>query len=354
MHKSIGHEINRIDALEKVTGNAIFNADLKIPNMLHGKVLHSTIPHGTIKSLDVEEASKIEGVEAVVTGKDLDYLGGEALKDMPFFARDRIRYHGEPIAAVAAIDYETAVKAVNAIKVEYEEIPAVLSIEEAIKEDAPVLHPDLEQYERIKAVKPVAGTNICNEFVTEHGDVEKGFAEADYVYEDTFTTPPCNHAQIEPYSAIAQINNDGLIKVWTTNSSVHRLRKDLSDALEVTQSRIQVIANYIGGSFGGKGGLKVEPLAIALAQKTKNKPVRIVYTREEVFTATITRHASIIKSKIGVTKDGYITAKSIELYYDTGGYSEKGPTVLIQGCEAAGGPYKIPNFYIKHRFSRYL
>jgi len=347
MNKNVGQSVNRIDAQEKVTGKALFNADLKFPNLLHGKVLHSSIAHGKIKRLEVEKALKIPGVEAVVTGQELDYLGGEALKDMPFFAKDRVRYYGEPVAAVAAVDYETAVKAVDAIEVEYEELPAVYDLDEALKEDAPVLHPDLENYEHIKACQPKAGTNICNEFITEHGDVEKGFAEADYVYEDEFTTPACHHAPIEPFSAIAKIDEEGLIKVWTTNSSAHRLRKDLCDALRVSQNRLQIMVNYIGGSFGGKGGLKVEPLAIALAQKTKGKPVRIVYTREEVFTATLTRHATKIKIKTGVTRDGYLTAKSIELYYDTGAYSEKGPTVLIQGCEAAGGPYRIPNLHIK-------
>lgn len=343
----VGQSVHRVDAQEKVTGKAIFNADLRFPGMLHGKVLHSSIAHGIIKSINTDKALALKGVEAVVTGQELDYLGGEALKDMPFFAKDRVRYHGEPVAAVAAVDIETATKAIELIEVKYEELLVIDNLEDALLEDAPLIHPDLEKYEHIKAVKIKPGTNICNEFVTEHGNVENGFAQADYVYEDTFTTPACHHAQLEPFSAVAKVENDGLIKVWTTNSSAHRLRKDLCDALKVPQNCVQIMVDYVGGSFGGKGGLKVEPLAIALAQKTKNKPVRIVYTREEVFTSTLTRHATLIKIKTGVTKEGIITAKKVELFYDTGAYAEKGPTVLIEGCEAAGGPYKIPNIHIK-------
>lgn len=347
MTKVVGKSVYRLDAHEKVTGKAIYNADLKFPDMLYGKVLHSDIAHGIIKHIDIEKALALEGVVAVVTGQELDFLGGEALKDMPFFAKERIRYHGEPIAAVAAVDIETAEKAISLIEVEYEEFNIISNLEDALREDAILIHPELDKYEHIKAVKVKPGTNICNEFTAEHGDVEKGFKQADHVFEDIFTTPACHHAQIEPFSAIAKVENDGLIRVWTTNSSVHRLRKDLCDALRIPQNRLQVMVNYIGGSFGGKGGLKVEPLAIVLAKKTKNKPVRIVYTREEVFMSTLTRHATLIKIKTGVTKEGVITARKIELFYDTGAYAEKGPTVLIEGCDAVGGPYKIPNIFIK-------
>ncbi len=347
MTEYIGKSINRLDAVDKVTGQALYNADLSFPHMLIGKVLLSNVPHARIKSINTEKTEKITGVIAVVTGEELPYLGGEAIKDMPFFAKGKVRYHGEPVAAVAAVDYETAAKAVEAIEVEYEMLPAALSVEDALKDRAPVIHPELHNYQHISVVKPVPGTNICNEVTITHGDINEGFARADYIYENTYTSHDVHHSPIEPFSAIAWVERNGLFKVWTTNSSIHRLRKDLSDALKIPQSRIQVMANYIGGSFGGKGGLKVEPLAIALALKTKNRPVKVVFTREETFTSTLIRHASLIKIKTGVTKDGIITARQMELFYDTGAYSEKGPTVMQQACDSACGPYKIPNISVK-------
>lgn len=346
MGSLIGKNVHRVDALDKVTGRAIYNGDLSSPGMLCGKVLHSTRAHALIKKIDVSRALAMEGVEAVVTGEELDFLGGEAMKDMPFLAKGKVRYCGEPVAAVAAVDARTAKRALRTIEVEYEDLPAATDVESALAEGVPAIHEDLESYRRIKAVTVVPGTNICNKVFIEHGDIEKGFARADRIFENTYTSHDVHHAQIEPFSAMAQVEKDGMVNVWTTNSSVHRLRKDLSDALRLPESKVRIVADYIGGSFGGKGGLKVEPIAVALAMKTRGKPVKIVYTREESFEATLIRHSSVIRMKTGVSKDGLITARKIDVYFDTGAYSEKGPTVVIQGCDSAGGPYKIPHIQI--------
>lgn len=328
MYKYIGKNIPRIDAPDKVTGAAEYIDDLKMYDMMYGKVLHSPYAHARIVSIDVSEAEKVDGVSAVVTGNDIDYLGGEALKDMPFLAKEVVRYCGEPIAAVAAETDDIAAYALSKIKVEYEELPSVLNIDEALNVKT-VIHPDLAKYKHIKAVKTVDNSNICNHYHLEHGDIELGFKQADHIFEDEYEVHDVHHAQIEPFSAIAQIDRNGIINVWTTNSSVHRLRKDLSDAMRLPEKNIRIMTKYIGGSFGGKGGLKVEPLAIVLAMRTEGRPVKITYSRQECFESTISRHAVRVRLKTGVTNDGIITAKKISLYFDTGAYSEKGPTVCI-------------------------
>jgi len=181
-----------------------------------------------------------------------------------------------------------------------------------------------------------------------NGDVEQGFKESDYIFEDTFTTQMQQHAAIEPHAAIVQMNPEGNILIWVTNDSPHRLRKDLANAMGVSLSKIRiVIPPFLGGGFGGKGGIKVESIGIVLASKTNFRPVKIVLTREEVFTSALVRHPSVIKIKTGVKKDGKILSREMNLVYDTGAYSEKGPTVSQKGTYAAVGPFNIPNVKIK-------
>ncbi|MCL5046292.1 MAG: xanthine dehydrogenase family protein molybdopterin-binding subunit [Actinobacteria bacterium] len=339
----VGQPVLRVDGVEKVTGAALYAADLRLPGMLHAKVLRSPHPHARIVSVDVGEALKLPGVVAAVTGRDLETLGGEAVRDMPFLARERVRYAGEPVAAVAATEESIAEEALKLIKVTYQELPAVYDPVLAAREDAPLLHERVESYQRIGAVKPVPGTNVINFSEDKQGDVERGFAEADYVFADTFRMHTVQHGQIEPHCSVAQWGLDGRLTVWTSNDGPHRLRKDLSDALGLPLTRIRVIVPYLGGGYGGKGGLKAEPIAIALARKIPGRPVRLVLTREEVFTATLVRHAAVITVKTGVKADGTLVAREVIGYWDTGAYAEKGPTVVKQSTAAAAGPYRVPN-----------
>lgn len=343
MEAIVGKPVTRIDALEKVTGAALYAADLRLPGMLHAKVLRSPHPHARILSVDVEEALKLPGVTAVVTGRDLDFLGGEAVRDMPFLARDRVRYVGEPVAAVAAAEEGIAEEALKAIKVEYEQLPAVFDPVTAALEGAPLLHENAGSYQRIGAVKPLPGTNVINFSEDKGGDVERGFAESDHVFEDTFRMHTVQHGQIEPHCSIAQWGTDGRLTLWTGNDGPHRLRKDLADALGLSLTQIRVIVPYLGGGYGGKGGLKAEPMVIALARKVPGRPVKLVLTRDEVFTATLVRHAAAITVKTGVKADGTLVAREVIGYWDTGAYAEKGPTVVKQSTSAAAGPYRIAN-----------
>ncbi|MEW6673949.1 MAG: xanthine dehydrogenase family protein molybdopterin-binding subunit [Thermodesulfobacteriota bacterium] len=340
----VGQSILRIDAVDKVTGSAVFGDDMDFNRAFYGKALRSPFAHARIVAVDIREALRLPGVKAVVTGKDIQALGGEALKDYPFIASDKVRYAGEAVAAVAAVTEAIAEKAVDLIRVEYQELPVVTDPEKAMNPKAPLVHERLKDYHHLPVIQPVAGTNICHQVRFIKGDVDKGFAESDEIFEDTFTTQMIQHCAIEPHMAAARVDAGGSITVWVTNDGPHRLRKDLAEALGLPLKKIRVISPpYMGGGFGAKGGLKVETLCIALALKTGGRPVKMVLTREEVFTSSLVRHPSVIKIKTGVKKDGTILAREVDLIYDTGAYSEKGPTVCQQASTAGPGPYNIPH-----------
>jgi CO/xanthine dehydrogenase Mo-binding subunit len=346
--KFVGKPLPRVDALEKVTGEAIYGDDLKFPNVLHGKVLRSDHAHAKILNIDAKKAMRLPGVKAVATGKDIPVLGGEALMDYPFLAIDKVRYIGEPVVAVAATDEQIAQEALDLIEVEYEPLPSVLDLLRAMQPDAPLIHEGLHLYQHIPIIKPVKDSNVCSHIQFVKGNMGEGFRESDFVFEDTFSTQMVQHGCIEPHMAIAQVDGSGRITVWEPTQEPHRLRKDLSTALGVPMGRLRIVCPpYIGGGFGGKSGLKVETLCIALAKKTKGLPVKIVLTREEVFTSSSVRHPSIVQLKTGVKKDGTLWAREAKVIYDTGAYAEKGPTVCQQACVAAVGPYRIPHVKVE-------
>jgi carbon-monoxide dehydrogenase large subunit len=344
MESVVGKPVTRVDALDKVSGAAVFGPDVKLAGMLYAKVLRSSHAHARIVSINVEAARKLAGVRTVVVGADMpDVLGGEAVKDMPFLALGKVRYMGEPVAAVAAEDEDTAARAIELIEVVYDELPVAVDALVAIQKGASLIHEGLENYERIGVVKPVPNSNLITVNEYRKGDVEQGFRESDYVFEDDFRSHTVHHAPLEPHSAVAQVDVGGRVVVWVPNDSPHRLRKDLADALHMRMDRVRVISTYVGGGFGGKGGLKAEPIAVALALKTNHRPVKVVFTREEVFQATLVRHATVVHIKTGVKKDGTLTARDVKVIWDTGAYAEKGPTVCSQATAAAAGPYRIPH-----------
>jgi len=345
---TIGKSVPRIDALEKVTGRAMYIDDLKFSDVLYGKILRSPHAHAKIKRIDTSKAEALLGVRAVVTGKDAPFRGGEAIRDQPFLAVGKVRCVGEVVAAVAADTKEIAEHAIGLIVVEYEPLAAVLDVMEAVKPSAPLIHEEMHAYAHMPVVTVVPHTNICAKFEFKQGDVEKGFRESDYVFEDTFRFPTGHHCQIEPFGAVAQVNVNGKITIWVANDAPHRLRKDIADAMGIPFENLRVICPpFMGGGFGGKGGLKVETVCIALAMHTNGRPVKIILDREEVFMASLMKHAAVATVKTGVKKDGKIVATHAKLYYDTGAYAEKGPTVTLHGCESGVGPYKVPNTLVE-------
>jgi len=346
-YESVGTSPHRCDAKSKALGRALFIDDMHFRGMLYGKVLRSRYAHARILSIDTSRAESLPGVKGVVTGADMPFIHGESLKDDCFLARGKVRYRGEGVAAVAAIDEATAEAALGLINVQYEELPAIFDPEEAVQSGAPVIHEDLATYHHAPGIEPVPGTNICNHFSMEKGDTEKGFADADYILEDRFTTGMQQHASIEPHCAICLVDDDNKMTLWANNDSPYRTRKEIADALHIPQIDVRVVCPpYIGGNFGGKGGLKAEAGAISLAWKIRNKPIRIMFSREEEFTSAIVRHPSIVYIKSGFKKDGAITAREVRMYLATGAYAEKGPTISRVCGVSAAGPYNIPNVKI--------
>ena len=346
--KFIGASVPRVDAIEKVAGKALYATDLKLGGMLYGKVLRSPLPHAKILNVDTNRAERIPGVKVVVTGRDLMVRYGTCIQDQPYYCFDKARYIGDPIAGVAAADEDIAEEALELIKVDYKEFPPVFDPLQAMELDAPLIHESLGSYWCGPHYFPVPGTNICNHFKLRRGNIEEGFRQSDFISEDTFKTPMVQHCHLEPHASIAQVSPSGQITIWTNTQHPHSCRRELSRSLGIPMNQVRVIVTYVGGGFGGKVYLKVEPLCVVLAMKVKNnRPVKIVLTREEEFYATsIVRHPSVIQIKTGVKKDGTLMARQVKLVMDTGAYADAGPPITRNAGFSCNGPYKIPNIWV--------
>ena len=344
----IGKRITRSDVLEKVTGRAIFAVDLKIPDMLYGMILRSPYAHARIKSVDTSQAEKIAGVKAVLTRNDVagrfsNY--GIVITDQSIVAIDKVRYIGDPVAAVAAIDIFTAEKALSLINIEYEELPSVLTIDQALAAAAPLVHDKILPIPPLKALlNPIEGTNICTHFTLRHGNIEQGFKASDSVFEDTFTTEPVQHATLETHCTLAKVLEGPRIELWSNNQDPSNVQAQLSQIFHVPLSSIRMVVPYVGGGFGAKIGPKLEPIAVALAWKA-GRPVKVSCSREEDF-FTISRHGSKVTIKTGVRKDGTLVAREMAVYFDKGAYADIGPVVSKNSGFSAGGPYRIPHVQI--------
>ena len=350
----IGKTVRRLDYETKVTGKAQYLADMSVPGMCHGKILRSPYPHARIKRIDASKAAKVVGVMAVITRDDIlhdegiEPFYGPVFKDQTIVAVDKVRHVGDPVAAVAALTVDAAEEALALIEVDYEELPAVLDLGEALYAKATLVHDSVKLpssgFADLAEIKPVEGTNICTHFKLHRGDIAKGFAEADQVFEDTFTLPATQHSFLETHACIASVEPGGRITVWATTQNPFVVRTQLANIFKVPVSKVRVIVPYLGGGYGGKVYPKVEPITVALAQKA-GRPVRVVLSREEVF-YTITKHAAVIRMKTGVKKDGTLVARECEIHLDTGAYAEIGPRVAKKSGYTAAGPYRIPHLKI--------
>jgi CO/xanthine dehydrogenase Mo-binding subunit len=330
----VGLSVPRVDGVDKVTGRAKYAGDLIVPGITEGKFLRSPYAHARIRSIDSAEAERMPGVVAVLTSKDLTdigpYMGRGKNKDQPIIATNRVIFAGQPVAAVAALDRATAEEALGKIHVVYDELPAVISVEEAMADGAPRLHDFAER-------------NLCAHHELIKGDVEKGFAEADLIVEDEFEFPMIYHYSMEPHTAIAQVDGDG-ITIWTSTSQPFGVRQDVAEVFHAPLSKVRVHVNFVGGAYGSKSGAKIEPLVAALARKAQ-RPVRVVTSVAEAM-VTCRRHAITCKVKTGVTKDGTLLAKQADIFLNTGAYAETGPTVAGRTLTRILGPYRYPNLKI--------
>ena len=320
--KVIGTRVRRPDGIDKVTGRAKYGADAFAPGQLIGVVLRSPHAHARIKKIDTSKAEKLPGVKAVITSADLPDLTGEdrGMRDIlqNCMARTKALYDGHAVAAVAAIDATTARKALKLIKVDYEILPHVTDVDEAFKPNAPLLHDDI--FTDGIEPKPTKPSNFCKIAEYGHGDVEAGFKEADVIIEKSYKTEQTHQGYIEPHACLASVSPDGMAELWVTTQGPFVYRNQCAALLGLDANKLRVTASEIGGGFGGKTHLWAEPLALALSRKT-NRPVKLVMTRDEVFRATGPTSSSSMDVKIGVKKDGTITAAFAELRYQNGAFS---------------------------------
>lgn len=346
----VGKSVTRIDAFEKVTGKARFGEDLALPGMLHAKIFKSTCPHARILNIDASKAKRLPGVRTVITGNDVPNIKwGRLLEDRPLIASDRVRFVGEPIAVVAADTIDIAEEATRLIEVDYEDLPAVFDPEEAMGPNPPaVLHPDMKDYFRlplpIVIVSPEPEMpNVFTHLKIRKGDVEKGFQQGDLIMENRFSKARIHHGMIEPHVAIARAEPDGGFTIWVSDQAVYTHKNQVAGTFGITPSKIRIIAPYIGGGFGGKNSVIVSPLAALLSQKT-GRPVKLVLTREEVFSLGTTDMEMIIYIKDGVKRDGTLVARQLKLILNGGAYSGIG-VFVAKNCQfGAVGSYNVPSF----------
>ncbi len=350
--KYVGTRPIRPDGVDKVTGRANFGADFTLPGMLHGLVLRSPHAHARIKSIDLSAAHAMEGVHAAVSGSDFPLVeddgqmggeGGGSVKDLSdnIMARNKALYHGHAVAAVAATSLKTARAALAAIKVEYEVLTPVLDLDAAMAEDAPLLNESLLTQGLPEPTSEPS--NIAARMVLGRGDVEQGFKDADIVLEETYHTPTVHQAYIEPHACVASVNEGAQATLWCCTQGAFEVRSYCATLCGMEVGDIRVIPSEIGGGFGGKTTVYVEPVALMLSKKA-GRPVKMTMTREEVFRASGPASAARSTIRIGAMRDGTITTMQATLAYEAGAYpgSPMGP-----GCMSVFAQYKAPNLAIE-------
>jgi CO/xanthine dehydrogenase Mo-binding subunit/aerobic-type carbon monoxide dehydrogenase small subunit (CoxS/CutS family) len=327
----IGKNVRRIDAPSKVSGRLKYAGDMTMPGMLHVQVLRSPHAHARILSIDTSAAEAMNGVEAVITSADVPGEDGFGVfvNDQPVMARGKVRYVGEAVAAVAAEDPLIARRALAAIRVAYEALPAVFDPDEAIRPGAPVLH-------------DYAPDNVTKHIPIRVGDVEKGFAESDLVVEETYSTQPIEHAYLEPEAGLAYVDHDGVVTIVSPDQNVTHHRHMLARIIAKPISKVRFIMSPVGGGFGGKEDMIYQGMLALLAMKTQ-RPVRLVFTREESIVSTAKRHPSRTVLRMGLIRDGRIRAFQMKMLCDGGAYGLSTEGVMRKAAILAAGPYVIPN-----------
>ena len=344
--KVIGQGLPRVEILEKVTGESVFGADVRLSSpLLFGKILGSPHAHARIKSIDTTKAERLPGVKAVVTAQDLPAVRyGRFVRDEEYFARTKVRLVGDRIAAVAALDEETAEEALRLIKVDYEVLPPVTDALEAMRDGAPLIHDEYDRYHAISMMEGRKG-NICYHKKTVQGDIERGFQEADRIFEHRFYAPMVHQTYIEPHAVLARVDASGKVTVWVPTQAQFFIRQSVAEIFELPLIKVRVIPTEIGGGFGGKLLPTIEPAAVALARKS-GMAVQIVMSRAEDFQVANPRHPCHMRYKTGVKLDGTIVAREVEVVLGTGAYCGIGAVTCQRVEMLAAGPYRIPNVKI--------
>ncbi len=322
----VGKRHSRIDGELQVTGKSLYTDDEKRPGMLYCKQLRSKYAHARILKVDTSAAEKLAGVKAAITAKDIPHNRfGLTYDDQPILADDKVRCFGDAVAAVAATSWEAAEEALGLIEVEYEPLPGVFDPIEAMQPDAPKVHGD---------------SNIKSRIHIGVADIEQGWRESDVVFEETISTQMVEHAHIEPHAALVEVAPSGEVIVTTATQRPFGWAADLSKVLKIPLNNIRVTSPAVGGGFGGKSEITIEPLLVLMSKKT-GKPVKGIFSREDEFVSTTVRHPYITKYKSGLKQDGTLVARQVQVISDSGAYVSFGHSTLTKACVHGAGPYRI-------------
>ncbi len=341
----IGKATERQETPDKVAGRTVYAGDIYLPGMLYGVALRSPFPHARIANIDATAALALPGVRAVLTAADLPARRlGERTKDQLVLASGKVRFVGERVAAVAAESEDLARRAAELIRIDYEPMPAVFEIEEAMRPDAPLVHESLQEYMK----KPPAGVkgNVYGYERIATGNLEEGWAQSDYIFEDTFSTPSIHQGYMENHVVLAVVEPDGRAAIWTSHKAPFRLRQQLAEYIGIPENHLRVVAPPIGGEFGGKGAVMDEPLCYYLARRT-GRPVRMAMSRGEEMSAANPRHPTLITIKSGLKKSGELVARQVRIIFNSGAYGGVKPGLVLEGHSKTAGPYRIPHLLIE-------
>ena len=345
---AVGVSLNRVDGAEKVAGQTVYAGDLRLPGMAYAKVLRSPMPHARIRHIDSSKATAMPGVLGVLTRDNLNLISnsfGAYVRDQQIIASEKVRYVGDMVAAVAATDGTIAEEAVQLIEVDYDELPAIYTVEEALADNAPLVHEKLDNrkdpgYGRGGKHIVHDQSNICFHFRHERGDIEHGFQDSDQIFEDSFYFPSAQHYPIEPHVCVAQFEGD-VLTVWSATQSPFPVRQELARVFGLPFSAVRVIVPYVGGGYGAKSGIKTEGIAACLSRMI-GRPVKLAFGADETF-RTICQPRAKITIKTGVKNDGTFVARHCEVYLNGGAYANSGPSVTEKAGYRAHGPYRIPH-----------
>ena len=343
---TVGQSVPRIDARDKVTGRTRYVTDLVVHGMAYARLLRSPHASARLVRIDTSRARALPGVVTVLTGADLtwcDPYHGPAFRDRPVLAIDVVRHEGEPVAAVAAVDEATAAAALELIDVEYEERPAVTTLDEALAPGAPLVHAGealAGHFADLSTLKPIRGTNVCHQFHYERGTVEEALAASDVVLDETYRFPRVQHFSMEPHAVIASWDEAGTLTMWASTQNPYSVRVELAKMFGVPLAGIRIIVPPLGGGFGGKTYAKLEPITAAIARVAR-RPVRLAASVDDAF-RIVRRCDARVRFRIGLSRDGRLTAVTCQAHFDVGAYADIGPRIIQKGTYTATGPYRVP------------
>ena len=342
--QAVGQPVPQLEGGEKLNGSAQYVADLYRPGMLHGAILQSHLPHARIKGYDLTVALALKGVRAIVTGDDLDESNrmGAFIKDEPALAKGKVRYVGEIVAAVAADSEAIARQATRLIRIDYEDLPAVLDPAAGLEPGSATVHDNAAAYASVFD----SGTsgNVCSRTSYQQGDIERAWAACDLIVEGEYQTQAQAHVSLEPCGALAEVDAAGRVTLWSANQSVFRVQANVCESLGLSMTRLRCLTPRIGAGFGNKMEAHVQPALVLLAIKAR-RSVKLILSREEDFESVRARHPFRIRMKTGVRRDGTLVARETELLLDGGAYGDDSPGVLGYALLMQNGPYRIPHVH---------